>query len=158
MRFSTIFVYLALAVGFAIAGPLADRDTNPSLTDTGISTQPNAEHPGEGPSHAGPKDEEAELEIVGKRAISKREDYNALDERAPTILYLCGHKGCRKPCLSYNLGLYHFKTCYWVHRYYSVYLYSHPPPPYHVYVGYYHYPRCKGAFFARSFTCLFGTV
>src|ERR1700733_4275517 len=45
MRFSTIFVYLAIAVGLAIAGPLADRDAGPSLKDTGNSTQPNPEDP-----------------------------------------------------------------------------------------------------------------
>ena len=90
MRFSTIFVYLALAVGLAIAGPLVDRDTDLSLTDAGNSTQPNPEHPGEEPSHTGPGDEEVKITIVGKRgATSKREDYNALDKRGPTILFLC---------------------------------------------------------------------
>ena len=117
MRFSAVFVYFALAVGLAIAGPLTDRDTGPSLTDVGNSTQPNPEDPSgqKSPSHTGPEDEEAEISIVRKRAaISKREDYNTLDKRVPTILYLCVSKRCGRSCFPYYLDnpMYHFYTCY----------------------------------------------
>ena len=157
MRFSTIFVYLALAVGLAIAGPLADRDSGLSLTDTGNSTQPNPEPNGHEPIHAGPEDEEAaKIQIVGKRDITKREKYNPLDERGTAYLYLCYYRGCRH-CYFYNLNYYQFDTCYWVNfRYYSVYVYSYTN--YGVYVGYYYYPYCRGTFSTRSFTYLFGIL
>ena len=153
MRFSTIFVYLALAVGLAIASPLADRDTGPTLTDVGNSTQPNPEDPKgqESPSQARPEDE---IAIVGKRGTtSKREDYNTLDKRGPITLCLYAHKNCRRPSHCYNIDIYKFNMCYLVPRYYSLYLISHPPPPY-IYAGY----HCIGTFFTRSPTHLFGTL
>jgi hypothetical protein len=162
MRFSTIFAYLALAVGLAIAGPLADRDTNPILTDAGNSTQPNPEHPVER-SHAGRGEGEAKVAIVGERgATSKREDYNALDKRGPTFLILCGVVNCSAGCTSINIDSHQLNVCYWTSQYRSLYLVNLPPTSYHVYVGYhvYRYPRdrCISTFFARSSTYLFGIL
>ena len=161
MRFSTIFVYLALTVGLAIAGPLTDRDTGPSLKDTGNSTQPNPEDP-EGqklPTHAGPEGEEAKIRIFGdKGATTKRVDYNPLDERDTGSLNLCYYAGCTY-CYSFNLRHYEYDRCYWVnYRYYSVYVYSYRHLHYGVYVGYFHYPSCQGTFSTKSFTYLFGTL
>ena len=155
MRFSTIFVYLAVAVGLAIAGPLADRDAGPSLKDVGNSTQPNPGDPKgqKSPTHAGPEGEEVKIRIFGEKgATTKREDYNPLNERGHATLYLCHHRGCNGWCQSYELEDYDFDVCYWVSHYRSLYVRSHHHLYYGVYVGYY----CQRTFSPRTFTYLFG--
>jgi hypothetical protein len=152
MRFSTIFVYLALAVGLAIAGPLADRDSGGlSLTDTGNTTQPHPLKSEKSPVEASPEGEAAaELKVVG---TSKREKYNPLDERGVAYLYLCYYRGC-KYCYYYDLEYYQYNKCYWAnYRYYSVYLYAYPRPWYGTYVGYYYYPYCRVARIPKPNRC-----
>ena len=162
MRFSTILFYLALVVGLAIAGPLANRDTGLTLKDTGNSTQPiPKDSKGQkSPVHAGPEGEEkAQIQVIGKKgATTKRGDYNPLNERGPAILFLCYYRDC-DDCYAYDLQYYEYDMCYWAYfRYYSVYVWSYRHLHYGVYVGYYYYPYCRGTFSTRSFTYLFGTL
>ena len=153
MRFSTILVSLALAVGMAAAaGPVVDRDDTTSLKAV-EAPEPKADDvPTSGaPSPNGDSDESGDAVVVvgdGGKTVSKRGDINPLDERAYATLILCPRRGCKGYCYGYNLSYYQFNKCYFArHPFYSVYVNSHYGLGYGVYVGRHNRRYCNGMHF-----------
>jgi len=152
MRFSTIVSFFALAVGLAAATPVVDRDSAVSLQNTGgtpshtaVDTSHGVDTPSDGGSDATPS-----VDGKGGDTVSKREDHNPLDERAPALLVLCPRRSCQGRCLSYNLSFYQFNRCYFAqHPYYSLYISSHSGLHYGVYVGIHRGRLCKGVLVPR---------
>ena len=135
MQLIRILAPLAMLASFIAASPLEARDTHLTAVDTG---KPESS-PADGalkPSVA------AHIEGgEGTTGVSKRTDFNALDERAPATLIVCTNYNCRGSCWSYNLYMTPWK-CYGVHWYNSVYV-SHGwvGLPFGVFVG----PNCHGS-------------
>jgi len=146
MRFSAVLLSLALSVGLAAAGPVA---SDPSISVV-KDAKPGPYTPGESGPHpavAGGQD----VEVVGPsgvtKGVSKREDYNPLDERAPVLFIVCTGSRCNGRCYSTNLGALAFNRCYSAPAYNSFWIKSRTGLNYGVYVG----SGCRGVFIFFSF-------
>lgn len=137
MRFSTIIVSLALAVGLAIAGPVSGRDDS----DPGLDPVDGVAAPPFDPVDPESRSLEADVTIP-----PKREDYNPLDERASSILILCPKKSCKGKCWGYNIGHLKHHWCYHSSPYSSTWISSHSGDQ-GIYVG----PHCPGMFTKQVF-------
>ena len=155
MRFSTIMVYTALAIGLALAGPTPDVKTPAVEVVDGVNEPKfdDVPNPSDGsPSEKGEK--EGKPVVIGDKGktVSKRGDYNPLDGRGHATLILCPHRGCRGYCYGYNLKYYSFDYCYWArHPFYSAYVSSYDLD-YGVYAG----NNCDGycyGMFSREIPC-----
>lgn len=144
MRFSTILVYIALTIGLAIAGP------TPDVKGPGVEAVEGAEPKFKDvPAPSGKGEEKVDAVVVGTagKTVSKREDYNPLDERGYAVLVICPYKGCRGYCYGYNLSYYGFDYCYSTpFRYYSAYVSSYGGLGYGVYVAIRYNYYCYGMF------------
>lgn len=150
MRFSAIICSLALSVGLAVAGPVPDAST-PSLSPVGgVKSAPASTpvDPKTQPAPAGGSD----VVVVGSsghtNGVSKRDEYNPLEERASASLILCSGTRCGGACYRTNLASIAFNRCYSAHPYNSLYVDSARGLGYGVYVGH----GCRG----ESYIDLFG--
>ena len=150
MRLSTIIVSLALAVGLAIAGPTADPTTDPTAKVVEGAGEPKFD---DAPAPPPPKSEgQGGKNMVvgneGETLLSKRGDFNPLDERGYAVLVLCTKWNCLGRCYAYNI--YPHSYCYPKDIYHSAYIVTHSPVHYGVYVGYCRHYDCYGMF-AREY-------
>lgn len=150
MRFSTVLISLALSAGLAVAGPV-DASVPAVSVVGGVSSTPGFT-PSEAHAPAGSKESdgdrvEEEVTIFGDegettKEISKREEYNPLDERAPATLILCSGSRCGGRCFGINLNAIRFNRCYATRPYNSLFISARRGLGYGVYVG----RRCRGEF------------
>lgn len=143
MHFSKLLFSLALSAGLAVAGPVADASTPAITVVNGVKTPEFTEVE----SHAQPSPAGAEgVVVIGSEGetngVSKREEYNPLDERAAPLLILCSGARCNGKCYATNLNSVAFNRCYSAHAYNSVWVKSKTGLHYGVYVG----SGCRGMF------------
>ena len=158
MRFSAtaILCSLALSAGLTVAGPVSETST-PSLTSVGVAKVPEFKSVErlQPPSPAADGSKAPEVTIVGiegeTKGISKREEYNPLEERGPATLILCTGTSCNGRCFGVDLNSIRFNRCYATSTYYSLYVSSRTGLNYGVYVG----RGCRGKLFYEFYSYTF---
>lgn len=136
MRFSAILFPVALLASFVAASPVVE-ERGISLTSVGDKSV-ESWTPAEPHAHASSAaiaSGDQKGGYTGAAPISKRSDYNALAERANTLLILCTGYGCGGSCYGYGLPTTPYQ-CYGTVAYNSLYVSNGGVGlPYGVYVG-----------------------
>jgi hypothetical protein len=135
MQLTSILVPLVMLASLVAASPLEARGTRVTAVDAG--------KPEFSPADATPKASVA-AHIEGEQSttgVSKRTDFNALDERSGAVLIVCTSYGCGGSCYGYSLDIPPW-TCYGTYWFNSVYVSNGGAGlPYGVYVG----SNCRGS-------------
>jgi hypothetical protein len=143
MRFTLLFPVALLAGFAAAAGPI--RDTDITVTAAGGSGGAPEYEAVEAPS--GPSADAATApEVVGEGGdtVSKRGEFNPLEDRAAPILILCPDENCRGRCWGYNLNFFRFNVCYETRKFHSVFISSKRGLGYGLFVADESRGRCRG--------------
>lgn len=143
MRFSSIFLPLAVLSSLVLASPVVEErekgvtvvESNARKPDFKISDDVKPVSNAKIGSDGGGNGEKTGV----KPGVSKRSDYNELDGRAPVYFIACTSSGCRGSCYGYIIRR---PGCYATVRYHSAYVSSNSGLPYGVYASL----NCRGLF------------
>lgn len=135
MQLTSILAPLAVLASFVAASPLETRGTRVTAVD--------AAKPKFSPADGTPKPS-VDVHVESGESttgVSKRADFNQLDERANAVLIVCTSYGCGGSCYGYSLSITPYR-CYGTYSFNSVYVSNGGAGlPYGVYVG----PNCSGS-------------